>query len=135
MRKTSQYASDLNPASAIGEFQVVVPRSWDWGQCQALGRQSSYVRPVMEADILVGESHPQFGSHPWTLNSRGCGERGLLINLPISFLVSTSLDFDVRGGYCDLCEATGNQGKVAAEKCWIIPFHCCWAQTKPLRLL
>ena len=115
----------------------MVPQTWDWTRCQGQRRQSSYVRPVSEADILVGESHPQFGSHPWTLNSRGCGERGLLINLPISFLVSTSLDFDVRGGYCELFEAScnDNQGKVAAEKCRIIPFHCCWAQTKPLSLL
>ena len=101
LRKTSEYASELNPASSIREYQVVVPQTWDWTRCQGQRRQSSYVRPVSKADILVGESHPQFGSHPWTLNSRGCGEQGLLINLPISFLVSTSLDFDVRGGYCE----------------------------------
>ena len=101
LRKTTEYATKLNPASALKEYQVVVPQAWDWSLCQGQRRQSSYVRPAREADILIGESHPQFGSHPWTLSSRGCGERGLLINLPISFLVSTSLDFDVRGGYCE----------------------------------
>ena len=100
LSKTSTYASELNSASDIREYQVLVPQTWDWSLCQGQRRQSSYVRPVREADILVGDSHPRFGSHPWTLHNRGCGERGLLINLPISFLVSTSLDFDVRGGYC-----------------------------------
>ena len=64
---------------------------------QGQRRQSSYIRPVHEADIVIGNNHPQFGGHPWTLQNRGCGDRGLLINLPISFLQKSSLDFDIRG--------------------------------------
>ena len=48
-------------------------------------------------DIVLGPSHPQFGSHPWTLAHRGCGHRGLLINLPVAFVKSPSLDTNVRG--------------------------------------
>ena len=82
--KSNNYAEINNMQTQVNKLQ---------GQ----RRQSSYIRPVHDADIVIGQNHPQFGGHPWTLQNRGCGDRGLLINLPISFLQKSTLDFDIRG--------------------------------------
>ena len=98
LRKTSDYSRQLNPAAKLRHFTVSVPPGWDFSQCSGRGdRLGTYSRPLSQPDILIGDSHPVFGSHPWTLQNQGCGKKGLLINLPQSFLQSTSLDSDVRG--------------------------------------
>ena len=107
LTKTAVYTRELNPRSRMAEVEVRVPRHWDWRLCDAGGRRRSaggHHGPARgPGDIVLGPSHPQFGSHPWTLAHRGCGHRGLLINLPVAFVVSPSLDTNVRGKAGLLC--------------------------------
>ena len=103
LSKSSDYSRQLNPSqdNSGTEYKLLIPRHWDFSRCQdgrdASRRVGTYERPVETADILVGDNHPQFGGHPWTLQHQGCGHQGLVINVPISFLTSSGLDADVRG--------------------------------------
>ena len=71
-------------------FQVRLPRHWDFSVCSgpAGQRRTTYARPSQATDILIGRSHPLFGSNPWSLQNEGCGKRGLVLNLPFAFLAS-----------------------------------------------
>ena len=101
--RTSDYSSQLNPASQLKHFTVEIPPGWDFSLCSGQGeRQGTYSSPLSRPDILLGSSHPVFGSHPWTLQNQGCGRKGLLINLPESFVQSTSLDSHVRGQFISI---------------------------------
>ena len=53
-------------------------------------RRTTYARPSQATDILIGRSHPLFGSNPWSLQTEGCGKRGLVLNLPFAFLAHTA---------------------------------------------
>ena len=73
-------------------FQVRLPRHWDFSVCSgpAGQRRTTYARPSQATDILIGRSHPLFGSNPWSLQTEGCGKRGLVLNLPFAFLAQPS---------------------------------------------
>ena len=68
--------------------QVRLPRHWDFSVCSGPTgqRRTTYARPSQPTDILIGRSHPIFGNNPWSLQNDGCGERGLVLNLPFAFL-------------------------------------------------
>ena len=40
-----------------------------------------------------------FGSQPWSLQAGGCGERGLLLNLPFAFLTQSGTSLEHKGGW------------------------------------
>jgi len=98
--KTSKYAAKINKEqTSLSVFQVKVPRHWDFSVCSGPSgqRRTTYARPSQSTDIIIGRNHPVFGTQPWTLQNRGCGQKGLIINLPYSFLLKTTQNSSVKG--------------------------------------
>lgn len=98
--KTSKYAAQINKEqTGLSLFQVKVPRHWDFSVCSGPSgqRRTTYARPSQSTDIIIGRNHPVFGSRPWTLQNRGCGQRGLIINLPYWFLMKNNEDSNQKG--------------------------------------
>ena len=38
LRRTADYAKQLNPSSNIAEYEVTIPRHWDFNKCQQLDK-------------------------------------------------------------------------------------------------
>ena len=100
LTKTSKYAAKINKEqTSLSTFQVKVPRHWDFSVCSGPSgqRRTTYARPSQSTDIIIGRNHPVFGTQPWTLQNRGCGQQGLIINLPYSFLLKNTQNSDAKG--------------------------------------
>merc|ERR1711874_367164 len=100
LAETSKYAAKINKEqTGLSTFQVKVPRHWDFSVCSGPSgqRRTTYARPSQSTDIIIGRNHPVFGTRPWTLQNRGCGQQGLIINLPYSFLQKNSENSEVKG--------------------------------------
>ena len=90
----------MDGAEGMTGFQVRVPRHWDFSVCSGTAgqRRTSYARPSQDTDILIGRSHPLFGSQPWSLQTGGCGQQGLVLNLPFAFLTRPVPNHTHKGG-------------------------------------
>lgn len=100
LTETSKYAAKINKEQAgLSTFQVKVPRHWDFSVCSGPSgqRRTTYARPSQSTDIIIGRNHPVFGTRPWTLQNRGCGQQGLIINLPYSFLLKNTENSEIKG--------------------------------------
>merc|ERR1712106_972182 len=100
LAETSKYAAKFNKEqTGLSTFQVKVPRHWDFSVCSGPSgqRRTTYARPSQSTDIIIGRNHPVFGTRPWTLQNRGCGQQGLIINLPYSFLLKNNENSVVKG--------------------------------------
>ena len=87
-------------AEGTSGFEVRVPRHWDFSVCSGTAgqRRTSYARPSHDTDILIGRSHPVFGSQPWSIQTGGCGQQGLVLNLPFAFLTQPVPNHTHKGG-------------------------------------
>ena len=100
LTETSKYAAKINKEQAgLSTFQVKVPRHWDFSVCSGPSgqRRTTYARPSQSTDIIIGRNHPVFGTRPWTLQNRGCGQQGLIINLPYSFMLKNTENSEIKG--------------------------------------
>jgi len=82
------------------KVEIQVPRQWDFSLCSTSKlagkqRKTTYARPGKAADIIIGGNHPVFGNHPWSLQARGCGQQGHMLNLPADFMHRITKEKDV----------------------------------------
>ena len=101
LHSTTENSRQISPAQEVlTEFQVRVPRHWDFSVCSSPAgqRRTTYARPSQDTDILIGRSHPLFGSRPWSLQNEGCAKRGNILNLPFAFLTQSVPDLVHKGG-------------------------------------
>ncbi|XP_042871894.1 calcium-activated chloride channel regulator 3A-1-like [Penaeus japonicus] len=69
--------------ASFREVTVLVPPSWGASPCSALGALGDAAgESWTAADLRVSKGrHPQHGTRPWTLHSRGCGHHGDYVSL------------------------------------------------------
>ncbi|XP_042891198.1 calcium-activated chloride channel regulator 1-like [Penaeus japonicus] len=69
--------------ASFREVTVLVPPSWGASPCSALGALGDAAgESWASADLRVSKGrHPQHGTRPWTLHSRGCGHHGDYVSL------------------------------------------------------
>ncbi|KAI9559833.1 hypothetical protein GHT06_013840 [Daphnia sinensis] len=75
----------LDNRAYLGNVTIVVPSYWTAdGNCLV---DSSIKWPrIHQADFIVGQNHPVYGSRPFSLQYGGCGVSSLAVRLPLNFL-------------------------------------------------
>ena len=46
LRRTADYVRQLNPVSNIAEYEVTIPRHWDFTQCQQIDQFVSWTKAL-----------------------------------------------------------------------------------------
>lgn len=80
----------LDNRAYLGNVTILVPLNWTAdGNCLV---DSSITWPrIHQADFVVGQDHPAYGSRPFSLQYGGCGVSSLgSVHLPLSFLNGAS---------------------------------------------
>lgn len=80
----------LDNRAYLGNVTILVPLNWTAdGNCLV---DSSITWPrIHQADFIVGQDHPAYGSRPFSLQYGGCGVSSLgSVHLPLSFLNGAS---------------------------------------------
>ncbi|XP_053325488.1 calcium-activated chloride channel regulator 1-like [Spea bombifrons] len=71
----------------IRSVNILIPRTWSAKGNYRKRRRETYER----ADVIIAESWLKYGDDPYTLQYKGCGEKGKYIHLTPNFLLNSNL--------------------------------------------
>nr|XP_053656480.1 LOW QUALITY PROTEIN: calcium-activated chloride channel regulator 3A-1-like [Cherax quadricarinatus] len=83
---------------------VLVPPSWSPTGCPLIsGLQNATSETWQGAEMRVTQGrHPQHGTRPWTLQTRGCGHLGDYISMGYEFLLQNNTGITANNRFCTL---------------------------------